>query len=135
MKRLRFLSDFGNGSAIIPGGQILLIWMVPGLASEAQAGGSWLQIAESRPIWVPPSVSFSGITLRAEDLGLSDRSEPITDPCDDPHCDQWPGTTQVEIIFGQNVQRPPRLITVDGTPVPDIGTAPQSWLVIYNGNP
>lgn len=135
MKRLRFLSDFGNGSAVVPGGQILLIWIVPPSASELSPGGCWLQIAESRPIWIPPSLALTGLTLRAEDLGLTEFEGRPDDPCYDPHCDQWPGSTQVEIVFGQNVQAPPRLVTIDGVPRPDIGGVPQSWLVIYNGNP
>jgi len=103
MKRMRFLSGRGNGTAIVPGGQILAIGMVPGVA------GSYCQIDEATPIFTPGDIVLD---LQGAELGLC---------CGDRECDRWPGEVQVQIIFGQNVS---------GS---DEGDQPVSWLVIYNG--
>jgi len=110
MKRLRFLSGEGNGSAIIPdGSQALDISMVPG------TNGSWVQIAESKPIWVPPESTF--------EIGALELGAWVCGPVS--VCDMWPGEVQVAIVFGQDV---------DGLQARDIlGDEPLSWFVIYTG--
>jgi len=119
MKLLRFLSGeritgTGNGVAIIPGGQVLDISMVPG------ANGSWVQIDESRPIWVPGGSAFE---VGAAELGNC---------CGAERCDQWPGEVQVRIVFGQGVS--PLPLGVGGeVPIPIEGDVPESWFVIYRG--
>ncbi len=113
MKRLRFLSGEGNGVAIIPdGSQALDISMVPGTA------GSWVQIAESKPIWVPGSATFE---LGTKELGQED--------CVRDKCDMWPGDIQVSIVFGQDVDGlSPEQLAAHNT-----GSEPLSWFVIYTG--
>lgn len=112
MKRLRFLSGVGNGSAIVPNGQILAVTMVPG-----EDLGSYVRINQSGPIFVPPGVTLD---LQAEDLGNC---------CGDGECDRWPGEVQIEIVFGQHAD--PRWPWDPETIPPS--DAPASWLVVYNG--
>src|SRR5262245_6543363 len=112
MKRLRFLSGTGNFQQTIPEGQILSISMVPG--SDA---GSWIQINESGPIFVPPGIVY---LARAADLGL----EP-----GESKCDRYPGDEGITIVFGQGVDGPP-IDPLTGDPI--LLDAPISWEVIYN---
>lgn len=128
MKRLRFLSGFGNGKATIPGGQLLYIKMVPGL-SEVAGRGSWMQVAECAAIWVPQGTVQE---LRAADLGNDEQHDCAELACHTGCCDQYPGDVQIEIVFGQGVQNPKKVTNDDQ---PDTGEVPQAWLVVYAGNP
>lgn len=105
IKRLRFLSGEGNGSATIPGGQVLSVSVVPDAAV-----GSWVVLNESKPIFVPPN---STLSLTAKELGQ-----------EDGNALQWPGDGQILIQFdsGDNLNGK----------VPLLGP-PISWLVIYTG--
>jgi hypothetical protein len=109
MKRLRFLSGEGNGTATVPDGQVISITMVPGLAAPAL--GSWVRIAQSKSIFVPPGITLD---LQADDLGNC---------CGDDTCDRWPGDVQIVIEFGQAAD----------PASPPASDPPASWLVIYNG--
>lgn len=109
MKRLRFQSGIGNGEAVIPGGQILSISMVPGTATST---GSWIAIGNAGPIWVPYT---KVLDLGAKELGECCGQEP---------CDQWPGDQQIRVVFGEDAA--PSGAASDGDP-------PLSWLVVYNG--
>lgn len=81
--------------------------MVPGET------GSWLQIANNEPIWVPPGTTFE---IGAQELGLC---------CGASQCDMYPGEVQIVIIFGQNVNKP--------DPDIGVGSAPLSWFAVYHG--
>lgn len=105
MKRLRFPSGAGNGSVIIPSGQILTVSMVPHATL-----GSYLVIAGSNPIFVPASAQLA---LDAHAFGYC---------CSVDTCDMYPGNVQIELLFND---------VGDGS-VPAAGE-PQSWLVVYNG--
>lgn len=107
MKKLRFLTGRGDGRATVPNGQLLSVSMVPGTTT-----GSYLQINESAPIWVPVGTT---IDLTADELGLC---------CGEDECNRYPGDVQIVIVFGTIVQISPRALT---------GDEPLSWLVVYNG--
>lgn len=114
MKRIRLCSGRGNGTATIPGGQILCITMVPGPEVERDpptGTGGWIRIATNAPIWVPYGYP---IDLQAADLGNC---------CGEYVCDRWPGEVQIEIVFGQNAAPSNE----------DAGDEPAAWCVIYNG--
>lgn len=117
MRRMRFLSGEGNGAATVPSGEVTCITMVPG------TGGSWLQINESKAIWVPGDVT---LTLSGDELAACCGVDLVGCTSNDP---RYPGDGQIQIVFGQEVQRPP-----DANPdAPTTGDAPKSWLVVYNG--
>lgn len=108
---MRFLTGKGNGAPTVPDGQITYLWVVAG------DPGSWVQITNSGPIWVPKE---HPLRMSAADLGNC---------CGVERCDRFPGEQQIQIVIGQNVQRPP-----DVNPdAPDNGAAPVTWLIAYNG--
>lgn len=109
MKLIRYLTGVGNGTAVVPSGQILTISMVPG------TNGSWVQINNGKPIWVPSSATFS---LEALDIGL--------EPGETLECDQYPGDQSITIVFGQEVE--------GLNPRDTEGDEPLTWLVVYNGS-
>jgi len=113
MKQLRFPTGVGDGTAVVPGGQILAITCVPGegAADPPAPTGCWVRIANNGPIWVPFGYPLD---LQAKDLGSC---------CGDGTCDRWPGDVQVRIDFG----------TIAAPSGEAEGDPPASWLVIYNG--
>lgn len=109
MKRLRFEGGTGNATVIVPGGQLLLVRIVPPCTSDPDNPVfTWLQINESKAFPV-----YDTLVLRAADLGNC---------CGDAACDRFPGDVQIAINFGLNV-----------SPEPETGVGPEEWLVIYNG--
>lgn len=115
MKRIRFLTGVGDGRAVISRGQLLTVSMVPG---DGPVGGSYVQINNSSPIFVPAG---STLSLEAADLGNC---------CGADICDMYPGEQQIEIVFGRLIQPP---TPPAGDPPAVLGDAPKSWLVVYNG--
>lgn len=113
MKLIRYQTGTGNGAAVVPGGQVQLVTMVPG---DAEFGGSWMQVNEGKRIWVPGDTT---LTLDADTFAAC--CGPI-DPCD-----QYPGDHSVRIIFGTDPDD-----ELSGDEVAD-GDPPESWLVFYNG--